>query len=78
MLYVNAANLASNEATLCYAGMAFLSSVVLLHSGAPLAAAEIFAAQFIVMPTIYNKVHDYFNPNDVLVNNTIVAAEAVE
>jgi hypothetical protein len=78
MLYVNAANLASSEATGCYAGTAFLSSAVLLHSGAPLAAAEIFAVQFIVMPIIYNKVHDYFNPNYELVNSTIVAAEAVE
>ena len=78
MLYVNALDLASSEATLCYTGTAFLSSAFLTYNGCYLAAADIFAQQSVIMPILCAKVHDYFNPNDSLVNSTAAIEESTQ
>lgn len=78
MLYVNAINVGASEATLCYAGTAFLSSAFLMYEGYYLAAMEIFAQQSVIMPILCTKVRDYFNTSDILVNSSIAIEEVTQ
>lgn len=62
-------------ASSCYRSVALFSAAGTLFAGFPTASIEIIVRQCVIAPKIFSKTHEFFNPDDHLVNTSSLALD---